>query len=110
MPHTSTQWRIALSMSRTTIPTWRIGPNNRLIVSLPPKLAVSSRHRVAHLADVVVVLLDHAELPGDQRSHIGRQVFLERARIGFLGVILAALAFGQDRPIVHPGDRRPGVH
>src|SRR5829696_4961819 len=32
MPHTSTQWRIALSMSRTTIPTWRIGPNRLLIV------------------------------------------------------------------------------
>src|SRR5437588_6556976 len=35
MPHTSTQWRIAFSMSRTTIPTWRIGPNNRLI-GYPP--------------------------------------------------------------------------
>src|SRR5580700_1202842 len=33
MPQTSTQWCIAFSMSRTTIPTWRIGPNSRLIGS-----------------------------------------------------------------------------
>ena len=34
MPQISTQWRIAASMSRTTIPTCRIGPNNRLIYIL----------------------------------------------------------------------------
>ena len=57
-PHTSTQWRIAFSISRTTIPTCRIGPNNLLIVfsllappvpgklSTPPSLAarVPSSH------------------------------------------------------------------
>src|SRR2546423_3066063 len=35
MPHTSIQWCIAFSMSRTTIPTWRIGPNKRLIAAPP---------------------------------------------------------------------------
>src|SRR5919199_3910375 len=34
MPHISAQCRIALSMSRTTIPTCRIGPNSRLIAML----------------------------------------------------------------------------
>src|SRR6266851_1957476 len=80
---------------------------------LPPQLGVSLGrlgHCVAHLADMVVVLLDHAELPGDQRSHIERQVFLERARIGFLRIIFAPLAFGQNRPIVHPADRQPDIH
>src|SRR5262249_30332879 len=32
MPQTSTQWRIALSMSRTTNPICRSGPNSRPIV------------------------------------------------------------------------------
>src|SRR5690606_27862050 len=66
--------------------------------------------RVAQGLDLVMVALHALHLTLDYRTHVHRQVFLERFTVALEGNVFATLALVEDGFVVLAGDHRLQVH